>query len=272
MILVIDNYDSFTYNLVQALQASGANVRVVRNDDLDRAAIEQMAAAADEDLNGILISPGPGDPSTSGASLDAIAVASERRIPLFGVCLGMQALGHFFGASIVRAPTLVHGESSIISHDHKGLFADLPWKFPAARYHSLCVDAATVPPELHVSAIADDGVVMGLRHKTLPLEGVQFHPESVLTPAGPRLIAAFLRVTGEGDPDRLDRVANFAMTGIAPALIGASAETAAAVGAGTSVDRGKPDGAGTPVSAEAAAAVGRGTPVTRPGSVRGLGA
>ncbi len=215
MILVIDNYDSFTYNLVQALQAAEARVRVARNDTLDRAAIEALADDTEQPLTGILVSPGPGDPSRSGASLDAIAVAAERSIPLFGVCLGMQALGAAYGASIVRAPTLVHGEASTIQHDGRGLFAGLPWRFQAARYHSLCVDPGTVPDELVVTALSDDGVVMGLRHRDKPLEGVQFHPESVLTPDGPRLLAGFLRQTGDGRPGLLDGRSDFAFAGLA---------------------------------------------------------
>jgi anthranilate synthase/aminodeoxychorismate synthase-like glutamine amidotransferase len=215
MILVIDNYDSFTYNLVQALEAAGARVQVARNDAVDRRAIEALADGVDEPLRGILVSPGPGDPSTSGASLDAIAVSATRRIPLLGVCLGMQALGTAYGGSIVRAPTLVHGEASDVTHYGRGLMAGLPRTFSAARYHSLCVDLASLPADLEITAMSDDGVIMGLRHRSLPLEGVQFHPESVLTPEGPRLLAAFLRQTGEGLPDRLAGRSDFAFTGIA---------------------------------------------------------
>ncbi len=205
MILVIDNYDSFTFNLVQALQAGGADVRVVRNDALTRDDVDAMAADPAQDLRGIVISPGPGDPDTAGVSVDTIRVAAERGIPLLGVCLGMQSMATAFGAAIVRAPTLVHGEPSDVEHDGLGLLAGMPPDFPAARYHSLCVDPATLPDELYVTATSPvDGVVMGLRHRTLPIEGVQFHPESVLTPAGPHLLANFLRLAGEGDPSRLD--------------------------------------------------------------------
>ncbi len=205
MILMIDNYDSFTFNLVQALQAAGADVRVIRNDQITAAEIEAMAADPTLDLRGIIISPGPGDPDDAGVSVDTVRIAAARRIPLLGVCLGMQSMGVAFGAAIVRAPTLVHGEASAIEHDGRGMLAGMPAGFPAARYHSLCVDPATLPPELYVSATSpEDGVVMGLRHRDLPLEGVQFHPESVLTPDGPHLLANFLRLAGEGEASRLD--------------------------------------------------------------------
>jgi anthranilate synthase/aminodeoxychorismate synthase-like glutamine amidotransferase len=217
MILVIDNYDSFTFNLVQALEAAGATVRVVRNDAIDRAAIDDLAGDAAADLNGIVISPGPGDPDAAGVSMDAVRVAGERRIPLLGVCLGMQSMAQVYGASIVRAPTLVHGEAAEVSHDGAGLLAGMPPAFMAARYHSLCVDPATLPPELRVTAISEeDRVVMGLRHASLPMEGVQFHPESVLTPDGPHLLANFLRQAGEGEASRLDDVSGtFATSGMA---------------------------------------------------------
>ena len=197
MILVIDNYDSFTFNLVQALEAAGAPLLVVRNDRIDRQGIETLAAGPDP-LAGIIISPGPGNPGTAGISVAAVEVAAARTIPLLGVCLGHQCLGAAFGAAIVRAPTLVHGEASEVIHEGEGLLAGLPSPFPAARYHSLCVDAATLPPEIEVTALTGDGVVMAMRHRTLPLEGVQFHPESVLTPDGPRVLANFLRRTGQG--------------------------------------------------------------------------
>ncbi len=217
MILVIDNYDSFTFNLVQALEAAGADVRVVRNDALTRDQVDELAADAKSELRGIVISPGPGDPDTAGVSVAAVGVAVERRIPLLGVCLGMQSLAAAFGASIVRAPTLVHGEASHITHDGQGLLDGMPEAFPAARYHSLCVDATTLPEDLYVTATSpDDGVVMGLRHRALPIEGVQFHPESVLTPDGPHLLANFLRLAGEGEAGRLDAATgSFATQGLA---------------------------------------------------------
>ena len=205
MILVIDNYDSFTFNLVQALQAAGADVRVVRNDALSRDQVEALAADPTQDLRGIVISPGPGDPGAAGVSVETVRIAAARRIPLLGVCLGMQSMAAAWGAAIVRAPTLVHGEASNVEHDGLGLLAGMPADFPAARYHSLCVDPATLPGDLYVTATSpEDGVVMGLRHRDLPIEGVQFHPESVLTPDGPHLLANFLRLAGEGEAARLD--------------------------------------------------------------------
>jgi anthranilate synthase/aminodeoxychorismate synthase-like glutamine amidotransferase len=217
MILVIDNYDSFTFNLVQALEAAGAEVRVIRNDAINRAEIEALAADESANLTGIVISPGPSDPDHAGVSMDAVRVATERSIPLLGVCLGMQSMAQVFGASIVRAPTLVHGEAAEVTHDGSGLLEGMPPAFMAARYHSLCVDPATLPDELRVTAMSEsDRVVMGLRHTSLPIEGVQFHPESVLTPQGPHLLANFLRQAGEGEASRLDDVVgSFATSGMA---------------------------------------------------------
>jgi anthranilate synthase/aminodeoxychorismate synthase-like glutamine amidotransferase len=215
MILVIDNYDSFTYNLVQALEAAQATVRVVRNDEITATELGALADDATDPLTGILISPGPGRPEDSGVSIAAIELARKRELPLLGVCLGMQAIAAQFGASVKRAPTLVHGEASSVRHDAKGYLASMPLPFPAARYHSLCVDAGTLPPEVIVSALADDGVVMGIRHKTLPMEGVQFHPESVLTPDGPRILARFLRRCDEGEPSVLESRRDFCFKGIA---------------------------------------------------------
>jgi anthranilate synthase/aminodeoxychorismate synthase-like glutamine amidotransferase len=222
VILVIDNYDSFTFNLVQALEAAGATVRVERNDAIDRAGIEGLAADEAADLNGIVISPGPSDPDHAGVSMDAVRVASERGIPLLGVCLGMQSMAQAYGASIVRAPTLVHGEAAAVTHDGAGLLEGMPPEFMGARYHSLCVDRATLPDELRVTAMSEeDQVVMGLRHVALPLEGVQFHPESVLTPQGPHLLANFLRQAGEGEASRLDAVSgSFATSGLAEPTAG----------------------------------------------------
>jgi para-aminobenzoate synthetase component 2 len=217
MILMIDNYDSFTFNLVQALQAAGADVRVVRNDQITADEITGLASDAAADLRGIVISPGPGDPGTAGVSVDTVRIAADRRIPLLGVCLGMQSMGVAYGASVVRAPTLVHGEASEVVHDGTGLLEGMPETFPAARYHSLMVDPATLPADLYVSATSpEDGVVMGLRHRFLPIEGVQFHPESVLTPDGPHLLANFLRLAGEGEASRLDAASgSFATRGMA---------------------------------------------------------
>ena len=217
MILVVDNYDSFTFNLVQALQAAGAEVTVLRNDAIDRSGVERLADDPSMALRGIVISPGPGDPNTAGVSMDTILVAAERGIPLLGVCLGMQSMAQAFGASIVRAPTLVHGEASEVTHDGAGLLEGMPPSFMAARYHSLSIDPATLPRELRVTAMSEsDRVIMGIRHVSLPLEGVQFHPESVLTPEGPHLLANFLRQAGEGDGALLDAASgSFATAGLA---------------------------------------------------------
>ena len=235
VILVIDNYDSFTFNLVQALQASGADVRVIRNDAMDGTEIRALADDPRSELRGIVISPGPGDPDHAGVSTDTVRVAAERGIPLLGVCLGMQSMAAAFGASIVRAPTLVHGEATEVTHDGAGLLEGMPPSFMAARYHSLAVDPATLPAELRVTAMSEvDRVVMGIRHVALPLEGVQFHPESVLTPNGPHLLANFLRQAGEGEAARLDAVSGtFATGGMAeqPAPAGTAAGTPAGASA-----------------------------------------
>jgi para-aminobenzoate synthetase component 2 len=216
MILVIDNYDSFTFNLVQALQASGARVEVVRNDRIERAALaDRLTGDSSEPLRGVVISPGPGDPHDAGISVAAIELAAERAVPVLGVCLGHQCLAAAYGGRIVRAPTLVHGEASQVNHEGEGLLAGLPSPFPAARYHSLCVDEASLPAEIEVTARTDDGVIMAMRHRDLPLEGVQFHPESVLTPQGPRLLANFLRRIGEGDAGILEEQSGFATRGLA---------------------------------------------------------
>ena len=186
-VLVIDNYDSFVYNLVQELGELGADPIVHRNDAIDVAGIR----AVDPDL--ILISPGPGRPEDAGVSLAVIGELAGV-IPILGVCLGHQAIGQAFGGDVVRAPTLMHGKTSAIHHDGKGIFAGLPDPFVATRYHSLVVEPSTVPDELEVTARSADGVIMGLRHRTLAIEGVQFHPESLLTLEGPSLLANFLAV------------------------------------------------------------------------------
>ena len=186
MLLMIDNYDSFTFNLVQYFGELGAEVRVVRNDETTA---EEALAAGPE---AVVISPGPGTPDQAGISLDLIRGCAGR-VPLLGVCLGHQALGQAFGGKVVRAPRLMHGKTSEIEHDGRGVFAGLPRPFTATRYHSLVVDPGSVPGCLEVSAWTDGGVVMGLRHRELPLEGVQFHPESILTGAGKDLLRNFLR-------------------------------------------------------------------------------
>jgi anthranilate synthase component 2 len=187
MLLLLDNYDSFTYNLYQYLGELGAETRVVRNDELTA---EQALALRPER---IVISPGPGTPDQSGITLELIRQAAGH-VPLLGVCLGHQALGQAFGGRVVRAPSLMHGKTSPIHHDGRTIFAGLPDPFVATRYHSLIVDRASVPECLEVSAWTADGIVMGLRHRGLPLEGVQFHPESILTVAGKDLLRNFLRL------------------------------------------------------------------------------
>ncbi len=187
-ILLIDNYDSFTYNLVQAFAADGADVRVFRND-----AIGTDEAVALEPTH-LVISPGPGRPEDAGSSLDMIATFNER-IPMLGVCLGHQCLVSYFGGSIVRAERLMHGKTSRVKHDDGSLFAGMSQPFEAGRYHSLCAEPKTLPAELKLTAETDRGEIMGVRHKILPLNGVQFHPESVLTPEGSKLLANFVRMT-----------------------------------------------------------------------------
>lgn len=234
MLLMIDNYDSFTFNLVQALEAAGADVRVLRNDAIDRAGIEALIDDPEAHLRGIIVSPGPGDPDSAGVSMDAIRVAVERKVPLLGVCLGMQAMAQAFGATIKRAPTLVHGEASDVRHDQKGLLTGMPSPFSAARYHSLSVAPETLPADFVVTArTVDDSVVMGIRHLHAPVEGVQFHPESVLTPQGPHLLANFLRLCGEGDGKLLDQASgSFALSGFAQGVdVEAMAMPASAPGA-----------------------------------------
>jgi anthranilate synthase component 2 len=184
MILVIDNYDSFTYNLVQILSTLDEDVRVVRNDALSVDAV--FAAKPDR----LVVSPGPGRPEDAGISCEL--VRRNETIPLLGVCLGHQALGAVFGGTISRAPVLMHGKTSEIAHDGRGLFDGLENPFIATRYHSLVVEKDSVPGVLRITATSSDGLVMGLAHRTLPLVGVQFHPESILTPQGERLLKNFV--------------------------------------------------------------------------------
>jgi anthranilate synthase/aminodeoxychorismate synthase-like glutamine amidotransferase len=186
VILVIDNYDSFTFNLVQYLGELGAEVRVVRNDAIDAAGIDAL------DPEGILLSPGPGTPTEAGITLDVIASQGGRR-PILGVCLGHQAIGHAYGGRVVRAERLMHGRTSPIEHAGAGVFAGLPSPFQATRYHSLIVERASLPEVLEPTAWTAEGELMGMRHRELDVEGVQFHPESFLTEHGHGLLANFLR-------------------------------------------------------------------------------
>lgn len=181
MIIVIDNYDSFTYNLVHLVARSDHDVRVFRNDAVSVEAIEAM------DPHGIMISPGPGRPADAGIT-EAVVRELGGQIPVLGVCLGHQAIGEVFGGHIVHAPTLMHGKTSEIRHDGRTVFEGVEQDFTATRYHSLVVDSSSVPDDLEVSAETSDGVIMGLRHRSAPIEGIQFHPESVLTIEGPRII------------------------------------------------------------------------------------
>ncbi len=182
MILVVDNYDSFTYNLVHLVAAATPDVRVVRNDAVT---VEDVAAMAPD---GILISPGPGRPADAGIS-EALIRELGPTVPIFGVCLGHQAIGEVYGGRVVHAETLMHGKTSLIRHADQGVFAGVAPDFTATRYHSLVVDRASLPDVLEVTAETSEGVIMGLRHREFPVEGVQFHPESVLTTEGPKLVA-----------------------------------------------------------------------------------
>ena len=185
MIVIIDNYDSFTYNIVQTLGGLGAALTVFRNDEVDVATIAALNPQR------LLVSPGPCTPSKAGISIAAIRYFAGK-IPVLGVCLGHQALGEAFGGEVVRAGRLMHGKTSMISHDGRGVFTGLPDPFEAMRYHSLVVDMASLPDCLEISARSDQGELMGLRHKTLAIEGVQFHPESIMTPDGVQLLKNFM--------------------------------------------------------------------------------
>ena len=191
-IVVIDNYDSFVYNLVQYLGELGAEPVVVRNDELD------LAELAALEPDGLLVSPGPGRPEDAGISNDAIALLGGAGLPTLGVCLGHQCIGQIFGGQIVRAPQIMHGKTSIIHHDGSGIFAGMPDSFVATRYHSLIVEADSVPDVLVKTAWSEDGIVMGLRHRELAIEGVQFHPESILTREGHHLLGNFIHRAAMG--------------------------------------------------------------------------
>jgi para-aminobenzoate synthetase component 2 len=198
-ILVVDNYDSFVFNLVQYLAQLGAEVDVRRND-----AVSTDEARA---YDGVLLSPGPGTPADAGVCIEMVhALAGV--VPIFGVCLGHQAIGEAYGAVVGRAPELLHGKTSLVHHDGNGVLAGLPDPFTATRYHSLAIEPDSVPAELEVTARTDNGVIMAVRHRTLAVEGVQFHPESVLTEGGHRMLANWLTVCG--DPGAVERSAGLA--------------------------------------------------------------
>jgi para-aminobenzoate synthetase component 2 len=188
-LLLIDNYDSFTYNLVQAFLVLGAEVRVIRNDEVTVDEALRM-----NDLTHLCISPGPGTPREAGVSM-AMIRAFAGRLPVFGVCLGHQSITEVFGGNVVRAARLMHGKTSTIKHDGRTLFEGLPLPMEVGRYHSLIAEPVSVPAELEVSAITPEGEIMGIRHRKYTIEGVQFHPESVLTPEGPQLMGNFLKLT-----------------------------------------------------------------------------
>jgi para-aminobenzoate synthetase component II len=188
-ILVVDNYDSFVFNLVQYLQQLGAECTVVRND--------AVAAEEASKYDGVLISPGPGTPEKAGVSVEMIKYCAQHLIPLFGVCLGHQAIGVAFGATVSRAPELLHGKTSLVYHQQEGVLADIPSPFTATRYHSLCVEKDSVPNTLHITGSTDSGLVMSMEHTTLPIQGVQFHPESVLTEHGHQMLANWLGMCGD---------------------------------------------------------------------------
>ena len=187
-VLVVDNYDSFVYNLVQYLAQLGAQVMVRRNDEVD---LDELA-----DVDGVLVSPGPGTPERAGASIDVIRRAADRELPLLGVCLGHQAIGAAWGGVVERAPELLHGKTSLVHHQGEGVLDGLPDPFVATRYHSLSIRPDTVPDVLEVTGHTESGVIMAVRHRELPIAGVQFHPESVLTQGGHRLLANWMASAG----------------------------------------------------------------------------
>ncbi len=194
-ILVIDNYDSFVFNLVQYLGQLGAQCTVVRNDEIG---VEEA-----DKYDGVLISPGPGTPERAGISVEMVKYCAKKKIPLFGVCLGHQAIGVAYGATVSQAPELLHGKTSQVHHQNIGVLKDIPSPFQATRYHSLAVERSTLPPEIEITSETDSGVVMSMRHKTLSIEGVQFHPESVLTEHGHHMLANWLNECG--DPSALNK-------------------------------------------------------------------
>jgi para-aminobenzoate synthetase component 2 len=197
-VLVVDNYDSFVFNLVQYLYQLGAECEVVRNDEVrPEHVVGASRAEPGGGFDGVLLSPGPGTPEEAGVCVEMVRHCAAAGIPLFGVCLGMQSMAVAYGGVVGRAPELLHGKTSLVSHENGGVFAGLPSPFTATRYHSLAVEPATVPAELEVTAWTETGVVMGLRHRELPVEGVQFHPESVLTEWGHLMLANWLVRCGD---------------------------------------------------------------------------
>ena len=213
-VLVVDNYDSFVFNLVQYLGQLGVEAEVWRNDDRRLAGPAEITAAA-QDFDGVLLSPGPGTPERAGASIPLVRACAARRTPLLGVCLGHQAIGVAFGATVDRAPELLHGKTSSVFHTNVGVLRGLPNPFTATRYHSLTILPETLPPELEVTAgtsrdqrsdgMAPSGVIMAVRHVDLPIHGVQFHPESILTEGGHRMLANWLGYCGEAPQESLVR-------------------------------------------------------------------
>ena len=195
-ILVVDNYDSFVFNLVQYLQQLGAEVVVKRNDEVNTESINGF--------DGVLLSPGPGTPEDAGACIEIVNAAIEKHKPLLGVCLGHQAIGAALGAKVSRAPELLHGKTSQVQHKNEGVFKDLKSPFRATRYHSLAIETPSVPKELLVTATTDTGVIMGIKHKSAPIEGVQFHPESVLTEGGHQLLANWLKSTNPTESKKFE--------------------------------------------------------------------
>ena len=198
-VLVVDNYDSFVFNLVQYLGQLGVNADVWRNDDERLADVDDVVANVD----GILLSPGPGTPERAGASIPLVRAAAAATTPLLGVCLGHQAIGVAFGGTVDRAPELLHGKTSSVHHTNVGVLKGLPDPFTATRYHSLTILPETLPVDLEVTGQTDSGVIMGVQHATLPIHGVQFHPESILTEGGHRMLANWLGVCGEAPAEQL---------------------------------------------------------------------
>jgi para-aminobenzoate synthetase component 2 len=190
-ILVVDNYDSFVFNIVQYLQQLGAEVVVKRNDEVNANSINEF--------DGVLLSPGPGTPEDAGACIEIVNAAIEKQKPLLGVCLGHQAIGAALGGKVSRAPELLHGKTSQVQHKNEGVFKDLKSPFRATRYHSLAIEKPNFPNDLTITATTESGVIMGVKHKTAPIQGVQFHPESVLTEGGHRLLANWLSTTSSND-------------------------------------------------------------------------